>query len=116
MVKKLTTQEFIKRAKEIHGDKYDYSMVEYEHSHKEVKIICNNCLKVFNLVANGHINIKPSRGKASGCYNCFKQNHSVLLRSTDEEFIKRAFFPFPNALFYFQIFPFTTFNFIVSYN
>lgn len=29
MRKKLTTQEFIKKAQEVHGDKYDYSLVEY---------------------------------------------------------------------------------------
>ena len=90
MVKKLTTQEFIKRAKEIHGDKYDYSMTEYEHSQKKVEIKCNNCQEIFRIVASNHINIKPSRGKASGCYNCFKQNHSVLLALTTQEFIKRA--------------------------
>jgi hypothetical protein len=28
-MKKLTTEEFIQRAKEIHGDKYDYSGIEY---------------------------------------------------------------------------------------
>ena len=26
---KLNTEEFIKRAREVHGDKYDYSKVEY---------------------------------------------------------------------------------------
>ena len=40
MGKKLTTQEFIKRAKEIHGDKYDYSKVEYTKYHNKVCIIC----------------------------------------------------------------------------
>ena len=38
--KKLTTEEFIKRAREVHGDKYDYSLVVYTHSHKKVTIIC----------------------------------------------------------------------------
>jgi hypothetical protein len=28
--KKITTTEFIERAKQIHGDKYDYSKVEYK--------------------------------------------------------------------------------------
>jgi hypothetical protein len=28
-MKKLTTEEFIKKAREVHGDKYDYSKVEY---------------------------------------------------------------------------------------
>lgn len=40
MGKKLTTEEFIKRAREVHGDKYDYSKVEYDGSHKKVCIIC----------------------------------------------------------------------------
>lgn len=26
---KLTTEEFIKKAREMHGDRYDYSKVEY---------------------------------------------------------------------------------------
>ena len=30
MCKRLTTEEFITKAKEIHGDKYDYSKVEYK--------------------------------------------------------------------------------------
>ena len=90
MVKKLTTEEFIERAKKIHGDKYDYSNTNYEHSLKKVKIKCNNCQEIFPIVASNHINIKSSRGKASGCYNCFKQNHSVLLASTREKFIEKA--------------------------
>ena len=38
--KKLTTEEFIKKAKEIHGDKYDYSKVEYKDNKTKVCIIC----------------------------------------------------------------------------
>jgi very-short-patch-repair endonuclease len=38
--KKSTTEEFIKKAKEIHGDKYDYSKVEYVNNHTPVCIIC----------------------------------------------------------------------------
>ena len=37
---KLTTEEFIQKAKLIHGDQYDYSKVEYIDSHKKVCIIC----------------------------------------------------------------------------
>lgn len=40
MPAKLTTEEFIKRAKEVHGDKYDYSKVEYINSSTKVCIIC----------------------------------------------------------------------------
>jgi len=31
---------FIEKAKEIHGDKYDYSQAEYTHSHSKIEIIC----------------------------------------------------------------------------
>ena len=37
---KLTTEEFIKKAREVHGDKYDYSKVEYVKSSTKVCIIC----------------------------------------------------------------------------
>ena len=37
---KLTTEEFIKRAKAVHRDRYDYSKVEYVNSHTHVQIIC----------------------------------------------------------------------------
>ena len=35
-----TNEEFIKQAKEIHGNKYDYSLVDYKNSYTKVKIIC----------------------------------------------------------------------------
>lgn len=38
--KKKTTEEFIKEAQKIHGDKYDYSNVRYDGSHNKVRIIC----------------------------------------------------------------------------
>ena len=37
--KRLTIHEFINRSKEIHGDKYDYSMVNYRTSKTNVNII-----------------------------------------------------------------------------
>src|SRR5688572_1856736 len=38
---KIGVENFIKRAKEIHGDKYDYSMVDfYENQRTPLKIIC----------------------------------------------------------------------------
>ena len=38
--KKTTTEEFIERARKVHGDKYDYSKVEYINSRTKVCIIC----------------------------------------------------------------------------
>lgn len=51
---KLTTEEFIKRAKEVHGDKYDYSFVEYVNSSTKVKIICPKH-GIFEQTPNKHL-------------------------------------------------------------
>ena len=40
MSKKLTTEQFIHKAREIHGDYYDYSLVVYVNARTKVKIIC----------------------------------------------------------------------------
>ena len=40
MSKKKTTEEFIEQAKNVHGDKYDYSKVVYESTQKLVEIVC----------------------------------------------------------------------------
>lgn len=37
----LTTEEFIEKARAIHGDKYDYSKVNYKHNTKKVCLICS---------------------------------------------------------------------------
>jgi hypothetical protein len=36
----MTTEQFIEKARKKHGDKYDYSLVDYKHSRIKVKIIC----------------------------------------------------------------------------
>lgn len=40
MGKKLTTEQFIEKARLVHGDKYDYSKVEYINSDTKVCIVC----------------------------------------------------------------------------
>jgi len=37
---KLTTKEFINKAEKDHGNKYDYSLVEYVNTKTKIKIIC----------------------------------------------------------------------------
>jgi len=39
---RLTKEQFIKRAVAVHGDRYDYSQVDYVASNKKVKIVCKN--------------------------------------------------------------------------
>jgi len=58
----ITTDDFIKKAKEIHIDKYDYSLVKYINNHTKVKIICPK---------HGIFEQKPSdHNLGCGCPNC----------------------------------------------
>lgn len=38
--KRITQTEFIRRARAVHGDRYDYSLVEYKGLNNPVAIIC----------------------------------------------------------------------------
>jgi len=64
--KSLTRQEFIKKAKKIHGDKYDYSLVDYVNNKTKVIIICKNCGLKFMQEPRNHLN-------GQGCPNCFRK-------------------------------------------
>ena len=50
-----TTEIFIEKAKLIHGNKYDYSLVDYKRSNYKVKIICPTH-GIFKQSLAGHIN------------------------------------------------------------
>jgi hypothetical protein len=39
-MRKLSTEQFIIKAREKHGDKYDYSKVEYQNNTTNIIIIC----------------------------------------------------------------------------
>lgn len=75
MSKKFTNKQWISRAIERHGAKYDYSLVDYTRSRDRVRIICKSHGE-FNPVANDHL-----RGR--GCPKCAKS-------MTQNQFIKKA--------------------------
>ena len=52
--KKLKTEKFIQRAKQVHGNRYDYSLVEYENKNSVVKII-GPVRGVFEQIAHKHL-------------------------------------------------------------
>jgi superfamily II DNA or RNA helicase len=76
MSRKLTTEEFIKRAKEVHGDKYDYSKVEYKSAKEKVCIICPLHGEFWQIPSN-HLH-------GYGCPKCSGKNR------TTEDFIAEA--------------------------
>lgn len=80
--KKLTTEEFIKRSREIHGDKYDYSKVNYVNNHTKVCIICPE---------HGEFWQKPmSHLNGHGCVKCYTKDCANRFSLTTKEFIKKA--------------------------
>ena len=43
MRRKKTTEEFIQDTIKVHGDKYDYKLVDCNGTHNKVKIVCVKC-------------------------------------------------------------------------
>ena len=77
MSKKLTKEEFIKKAREKHGDKYNYDKVEYVNNRTKVCIICPKHGEFWQQ-PNNHLN-------GNGCPKC-----GGTVRLSKEEFIKKA--------------------------
>jgi hypothetical protein len=76
--------KFIEKAKKIHGDKYDYSQVEYKNNSTKVKIKCNSCKNIFEKIPSDH-------WKGQGCKICDKKNKAALIANKNKiSFIKRA--------------------------
>ena len=50
-----TKQEFIEEAQQVHGDRFDYSEVEYVNTHTPVKIKCGQCGLVFLQEPSSHL-------------------------------------------------------------
>lgn len=59
---KINTENFIEKAKEIHGARYDYSKSKYESSNKKIEIICKDHGPFFQQ-PNNHLSGK-------GCLKC----------------------------------------------
>ena len=62
--KRMTTEEFIKRAMCINGDRYDYSFVEYKNNKTKVKLICPKHGE-FMVSPNAHL-------RGDGCPLCWE--------------------------------------------
>lgn len=83
----MTTEEFIKKAKEVHGDKYDYSKVVYKGTDTLVTIICPEHGE-FTQTPYHHLR------RRHGCPNCkglTKRYKFNLLKEFESEYEFRAF-------------------------
>lgn len=59
-IKDLTQEQFILKSKEIHGNKYDYSLVNFTNVRDKIKLIYNN--KIYIQFAYAHLQGKSPRG------------------------------------------------------
>lgn len=78
----LNTNTFIKRVKDVHGDRYDYSVTDYINTHSNIDIVCKKH-GIFKQRASDHLN-------GSGCPECGIESRANLARNTTESFIEKA--------------------------
>lgn len=86
-----TTETFIKKAKEIHDNKFDYSETIYINMRTKIKIKCKKCGKVFQQTPYWHLNSK-------NCPICFGTH-----QYTEKEIIEKAKEIHPNEYEYLGI-------------
>lgn len=82
MSTRLTTTDFIKCARQVHGDKYDYSHTVYTGRHSKLSVVCpiHGC---FEQTAGSHL-------IGRGCPACGKITKADKRRFTVCDFIKNA--------------------------
>jgi len=78
MLKKITTKDFIRRAKNLHGDKYNYEKSVYTKMNEKILIVCRKHGEYWQIASN-HI-----RGR--GCQRCSND----ILKIGDKRFIEEA--------------------------
>lgn len=82
MGKKVTTEDFIKKAILVHGNKYDYSKVVYVSAKSKVCIICPEHGEFWQTPTN-HL-------CGSGCYKCGRSKTIASKTDDTEKFIIKA--------------------------
>lgn len=91
------TKEFIKKAKIIHGDMYDYSVSLVLGSKEKVTIRCKACKQNFEQSVGNHL-----RGK--GCRNCSYEDRGILKRLTTEQVVSKFMEVHGNAYDYSKVY------------
>lgn len=82
-MRKLTTEEFVRKAREKHTNKFGYENVVYVNNRTLVEIICLTCNEIFLQIPRNHLS-------GAGCLKCAIRANGDKYRNTMEEFIKNA--------------------------
>lgn len=77
-MRKQTKEEFISRARSIHGDRYDYSLVEYTNMNTKITIVCST---------HGPFQQEPSNHifRRKGCKLCGYVTHGLTFLNTKKK-------------------------------
>lgn len=76
-MKKLNTEIFIEKAKLVHNNKYDYSLVDYKTTRIPIKIICPNCGE-FEILPHSHL-------QGIGCRKCNILNKEKFIEMSNKK-------------------------------
>ena len=85
---RLDTQKFIERARTVHDDKYDYSLVEYIKATSKVCIICKKCGYTFYVLPHAHLGTGGKQG--NGCKKCVYKSLPQNQARSHKDFVKAA--------------------------
>lgn len=77
--KKVDEKEFIKRAIKVHGDKYDYSNLNYRFGDKKINIICS--------IHGPFLQSKKNHLNGNGCPKCKANKISKMFKKSNDYFI-----------------------------
>ena len=78
----MTTEEFIQKAQTVHGNRYDYSKVEYVNKKTKVCIVCSK---------HGEFTQSPQKHlSGQGCIKCHHTSLSKRFNLGRERFIEKA--------------------------
>lgn len=79
-----TPDLFFEKAKQIHGDLYDYDLKTFTQFSKKMNIFCKRCNSWFEQTPSNHITCQQ------GCNKCNQESVHLQLTKSTEEFIKQV--------------------------
>ena len=86
--KKLNQDTFLRRCREIHNDKFDYTKAEYINSSTKIIVTCRACNNEWTVLPGNHIGQRKS-----GCPQCKKIKHQKRMTDSilsSSEFLSRS--------------------------
>ena len=96
-----TKEEFIQDAKNVWGNQYDYSLVDYVNNKTKVKIRCKKHNVVFEQRPFDHVVMKQRR--CPQCQEEIKEKVRMRRATGTEEFVRRAKEKFGDSFDYSQV-------------